>query len=154
MPQVSCFEAVTKLTLCANRWESSFKIPAPGGATDTSPALPALGQVRRIVQVPEGRPSFETDSLFETWDSTAMGSLGFSWKPKKPPLYFRSTNKPPRLLLFCAKVGFSMPQWELRCPFQDKFQTLSALCPCAADLRIFFAHGAVINSKAGIALEM
>ena len=35
---------------------------SPGGATYTSPALPALGQVRRIVQVPEGRPSFVTAS--------------------------------------------------------------------------------------------
>jgi hypothetical protein len=30
---------------------------SPGGATYTSPALPALGKVGRTIQVPEGRPT-------------------------------------------------------------------------------------------------
>src|ERR1019366_8413260 len=35
---------------------------SPGGATYTSPALPALGKVGIMIQVPEGRPSFVTAS--------------------------------------------------------------------------------------------
>src|ERR1035438_4473258 len=41
---------------------------SPGGATYTSPALPALGKVGRMIQVPEGRLSFVTARSRPPWE--------------------------------------------------------------------------------------
>jgi hypothetical protein len=49
-------------SLCARARGKAASNLSPGGAIDTSPALPALGKVGRMIEVPEGRPSFVTAS--------------------------------------------------------------------------------------------